>query len=187
MPGRRLWVRSFGAVLMVPFALFSWIAGAAPLDLAAVAGVYKHRFPNGGVTGEKWISEDILETVRLTPRTAYVKTHLEFYNGHQCGIAGVADVEGDGLVYVDRSDDATVGNAKRCVLTLRVSSTRIDFEDPDYACKALYCGVRGGFGGGFDRTDRRTIRYMKLLRDSADFRRAIAEHARPDPRLPATR
>ena len=179
--------RALAGACLALFVAASSDAAAAPFDPAAVAGVYKHRFRNGDVQGETFTSEDILEIVRLSPTTAYFKAHLEFYNGHQCSISGVADVVDDALVYIDRSDDATIVPGKRCSLTLRVSATKIAFEDPDLSCKAIYCGMRGGFiGDGFDRTTRRTIRYMKLLQDSADFHRAVEEHARPDPRTPAT-
>ena len=160
--------------------LFSSTAVAAPLDPAAIGGVYKQRFKNGDVQGDTFTSENVLEIVRLSPTTAYFKTHLEFYNGHRCDIAGVTDVVGDGLVYVDRSDDATIVPGKRCILTLRVSATKIAFADPDLSCKAIYCGARGGFMGiDVDRTTRRTIRYMNMLQNSADFQRAVDEHARP--------
>lgn len=172
-------------LLAMALVLLSPVATAAPLDIGAVAGVYKHRFPNADVNGGTWTGEDVLEIVGLSPTTAYFKSHMEFYNGHQCGISGVADVRDNALVYVDRSDDAMVVTGKRCVLTLRVSATKITFEDPDHACKALCCGVRGGFNGdGVDRTTRLTIRYMKLLRSSADFRRAVGEHDRVEPATP---
>ncbi len=159
-------------------ALLASAAGSAgavgAIDPAAIAGVYKHRFANGDVSGDKYVSEDVLELVPVSPTGVYVKTHLEFYNGHQCAIAGVADVDGDALVYTDRSD---LASDARCVLTLRVSATRLTFEDPGGACRLMYCGARGSFDGhAVDRTARRTIRYLKLLKGSADYRRALAEH-----------
>lgn len=171
-------------VLATVLIAFAPLADAAPFDPVAVAGVYKSRFQNSDVDGDTWISEDILEIVRLSPTTAYIKSHLEFYNGHQCDISGVADVVDDALVYVDRSADATLVSGKRCVLTLQVSATKITFEDPDSACKAIYCGARGGFVGDVKRRTRRTIRYMKLLKDSADFHRAVLDHARSGPPPP---
>ncbi len=160
--------------------------GAEPqIDLAAVAGVYKHRFRNGDVSGARFQGEDILEIVPLTTTTVYLKTHLDFLNGHTCGIHGVADVDGDALVMTDGSTNAVDPLGHRCVLTLRVLPTALRFEDPEQICKSLNCGVRGGFNGvEVARATRRPIRYLKLLKDSADFRTAVDEHRASHAELP---
>jgi hypothetical protein len=73
-------------------------AWSEPPDLDALAGVHKNSFENGTAYGDQYRSEDILELVRITPTSAYVRLHLEFFNGHMCDIWGVAEVEGDALV-----------------------------------------------------------------------------------------
>ncbi len=52
-------------------------AGAAePTSLPeSMAGVYKHRFANGLVTGEKFQSEDVLEIVPYQAGAAYFRIH----------------------------------------------------------------------------------------------------------------
>ena len=172
------------ATLVAMIAGASSTVSAAPLDPATVAGVYKHRFPNGSVFGEKWISENILEIDPVTPTSAYFKAHFEFFNGHQCGLHGVADVEGDALVYRDRAEDASAIGG-RCVLTLRVTARQLIFEDPDQLCKQMYCGVRGGWNGiTIERRTRRPIRYLELLIHSDDYWNARIEHDAP--RAPST-
>lgn len=127
--------------------------------------------------GRTYTSEDVLEIVPLSPTTAYFKSHTEFYNGHSCSISGVADADSDALVYTDRSGDRTA-SGDPCRLVLRVSATRITFEDDIGACKD-HCGARGSLDRAeFERSRRRTIRYMKLLQGSDDFHRAVAEHER---------
>ena len=80
-------------------AAVSTLALAADVSIDALAGDYKKTFPNGTIDGNKYQSEDILEIVKVSPTAAYVRTHLEFFNGHVCNIWGVAKVEGDALVY----------------------------------------------------------------------------------------
>jgi hypothetical protein len=60
--------------------------------LARIAGVYKERFRNEIVSGEKSASENILEVVPVDDAHAYVRMHLEFYNGHLGAIYGIAAV-----------------------------------------------------------------------------------------------
>ncbi len=152
---------------------------AAPLNLMTIAGVYKTRHPNGSVTGEKWISEDILELEPITPTSTYFKAHFEFFNAHQCALHGVADVEGDTLVYLDRSEDAKVVGGQ-CVLRLHLTKDRLTFEDPAGACKRMYCGERGAWNGlAIERSRRRPIRYRERLIHSEDYWSARMEHDAP--------
>ena len=54
--------------------------------IEAIEGVYRHRFTNGDIAGDKYTSEDVLELVKLTPETGYFRIHGEFFNGHICDI-----------------------------------------------------------------------------------------------------
>ena len=64
------------AVLTLASALVARLptqAQPAPLpsrapDLDQVAGVYKHRFANSDISGDRYTSEDIFELVEITPR-----------------------------------------------------------------------------------------------------------------------
>jgi len=163
----------------VAIALLPMMFAANACDPADIAGVYKHRYTNSSVTGETFEVEDVLEIVRLSSSSAYVKTRLNFYNGHMCGFAVVADVEDDALVYRSKPDDPMYPG-QRCTLKVKVASSELVFEDQDQICRQASCGTRGGYDGvTIDRKTRRPIRYMKLLIDSADYNDALAEHARP--------
>lgn len=172
--GRRL-----SALAVLTFlAGFSALAADAPLDIASVAGVYKHSFENGNVEGDKYRSEDILELVQVSPKTAYFRTHLEFYNGHECTLYGVAEVEGNALVYHDPETDY---QGKHCVLRIEKGPAGLTFReaDPSWPCKNLDCGARGSFDGEtFATKERRTIRYMPRLLASTQYREAMDEYAK---------
>src|SRR5215218_7625700 len=94
---------------------FAFLLTAAPLLLAAdqpqadpaqaLAGRYYSQFPNALVSGEKYTGENIVEVVQVAPRAAYVRVHLDYYNGHTCGLNGVAKSQGDALVVRDLEPD----------------------------------------------------------------------------------
>ena len=54
------------------------------------AGRYFSQFADGRVTGEKYTGEDIVEVVPVASHAAYIRVHLDYYNGHTCGIYEVA-------------------------------------------------------------------------------------------------
>lgn len=148
----------------------------APLDLDSIAGVYKHDFTNGDIQGDTYRSEDILEIVALSPERAYVRVHLEFFNGHECGIYGIAEREGNALVYHDSQKDVY---GHLCVLKIVKTDKAIVFkeDDTDWPCKNQYCGARGAFDGtSFDISARRPIRYMTRLLSSEEYSDAINEY-----------
>jgi hypothetical protein len=156
---------------------FSLLLAVASAAMAApgsaiddLAGVYKSRFQNGDVDGGKYQSEDVLEIVKTGPGQAYIRAHLEFFNGHSCAIHGIARLEGAALVYRPRDP----GNS--CALTLKKDGSRVAFSDAGNACKIQYCGERGAFNGAaFDYGGRRSIRYMVRLLASREYADAIAE------------
>ena len=88
----------FQSILLALGLGFSLYASAA--DPAAdkligdIEGVYKHRFPNGAINpgkpDDKYESEDVVEIVRYDTSRIYVRAELQFYNGHQCSISGIA-------------------------------------------------------------------------------------------------
>ncbi len=159
-------------LMAVLLAAAATVAMAVPrLAIDDLAGVYKDRFQNGLVDGTHYMSENILEIVKVSPAEAYVRVHLEFYNGHLCAISGVARQEGDVLVYRPRQDTGA-----QCALGLRASNGKLAFSDPDGNCRALYCGARGSFQGiGFPLKSRRPIGYMQRLLKSREYADAMAE------------
>ncbi len=145
-------------------------------DLDRIAGVYKHRFANGDVSGDKYTSEDIFELVKTGPKTAYFRIHGEFFNGHECGIWGIADLEADALTYHGPPDYQ--GNP--CVLKFTINDKGVITNDVDGYCRNETCGARGGYGSGtsvdYPFKARRTIRYMPLILKSPEYASAVKEH-----------
>jgi hypothetical protein len=158
-------------------------AEAANLNIDTIAGVYKHQFRNGNIAGDKYRSEDILEIVKVSPTAAYIRTHLEFFNAHVCDIWGVANVEGDALVF--RNPKKNVQD-KFCVLSVKVKNGKVILEDQDGACAIGSCGNRGMYNGtSFDLKRRRAIRYMDVLLKSDQYKDSIDEHdGKPRTRMP---
>jgi hypothetical protein len=155
--------------LVVVAANAALASSSLPID--DIAGVYKGRFQNGSVDGTNHSSEDILEIVKVSPSEAYMRVHLEFFNGHLCSISGVAKQEGDMLVYRPYQD-----YGEQCALGLREANGKLVFSDPDGNCRVQYCGARGSFQGmDFPLKSRRSIGYMKRLLDSREYAQAIAE------------
>lgn len=152
-------------------------AGGLP---ALMAGVYKTKFKNALVGGETYVSENVLEIVPVRGRAAYFRIHLEFYNGHECAISGIAEAGVDTLVYLGPDD---VDNHP-CVLSLRRARDGVHlYEGENGACRAQTCGARGGYGfkpdgaADFPLTSRRTIRYLPRLMASDEYVKAVKEFA----------
>lgn len=174
-PFDRIARRAAGAALVA--LLVGWAApldAGEPVNLDAIAGVYKHTFTNhSAVDGSAFKSEDILEIVKVSPTTAYIRTHLEFFNAHICDLSGIADVRGDQLVYDRMSGD----DDQRCLFTITVSGDKLTFADPDGICRSSTCGARGGYDDeGFPRKERRPIGYLAKLLASKEYQAAMHEH-----------
>jgi hypothetical protein len=163
-------------------AVVSTLAWAANVNVDTLAGVYKKSFQNGNIDGGKYQSEDILEIVKISPAAAYVRTHLEFFNGHICDIWGVAKLEGDALVY----HGPTNSQGKPCLLSVKVKDGKVTLDDKDGACAIGTCGNRGMYNGtAFDLKKRRAIRYMDILVKSDQYKDAVDEFdGKPKTRLP---
>ena len=99
--------------------------GNPKLGKAAIAqleGVYKHRFPNGDVAGNKYTSEDILEFVGISDVAAYLRLYLEFFNGHTCGLAGIVEYRDSGwFVFHDTSSSQD----DRCALMMEAKDGKL--------------------------------------------------------------
>lgn len=143
--------------------------------LEDIAGVYKVRFQNAFVTGEKYTSENILEIVPVNDHAAYFRMKLAFYNGHEGDIFGVAKQDRSKLVYFSKENN--------CLLELNFSqhkmSTHADYNQ--YPGCSYYHGARGTLDNlEFPRTNKRPIRYMARLKNSAEFKSAIEEYKKSE-------
>jgi hypothetical protein len=162
------------------FAVIAMLLAALPamaqsLDVDSVAGVYKHRFPNQLVTGEKYMSEDVMEIVKLAPDRAYLRLALQFGNGHSCIFWGIAHASGESLVHRSKGR-----SGEGCELSLRSRDGKLILDDKDGHCRAYGCGARGAFDGtSFPLTSRRDIRYLERLKASSEFKEALDEDSAP--------
>jgi hypothetical protein len=144
---------------------------AAPLDLGMIAGEYSHRLTNGMNDGPSFTSTDILKVVRLSSRRAYVETHLNFFNNHECNFDKIMAVEGNDLVYKGPNDDGDP-----CEMRLRFARGKITFKDRNNKCRINTCGTRGNYNGtSFSLSSRRPVHDMARLRASDEYRDAMKE------------
>lgn len=117
-----------------------------------IDGVYKRRILNRTMDGDQYESEDILEIVRMSKNSIYFKTSLEFDNGHQCNLHGLATYRNNHrFLFIDTEVDE---QKRTCLLTITPTKTGLELAELNEACRA-YCGVRGTFNG---------IRFNKSLR-----------------------
>ena len=172
-PGRLIAVAVAGAVALAGVAAGAG-AVAAYDPVRALAGRYSHGFENGLIGGTRYRSEDIAEIVAVDSTHAYVRFELAFYNGHSCSLAGIAERQGDALVYRGPPDDAYV-HGQPCTLTIRRRGAALVWDDADGTCRAS-CGARGSFiNGDLPWASKRPIRYLPMLRRSVEYRDALAE------------
>jgi hypothetical protein len=153
-----------------------------------MAGVYKERFMSGAINpggpDTPYQAENIVEIVPYDADHVYVRVHLEFYNGHECNIAGMGRYEKGAFVYHD--PERLQPDEPPCALKVGVDGGRLTLTDratPDAisTCSA-YCGARGSltYDIGMDR--RRPIRYLDRLKASRQYRKAIEDLGRTEGR-----
>jgi len=137
---------------------------AVSLDINSVAGLYTDAPPNKETDSGK--ANNVLEVVKLSPTTAYVRTHLEVRTAI-CSYWGVMRTDGDTLAGKD-------ANNPKCELRLHFSGGKVTFEDKDFRCRQTSCGATGAFGyAEFSAKSRRPITYMKRLLASRQYREAM--------------
>ena len=144
-------------------------ASKAESPARSLAGRYYRQFADGLVSGETYTGQDIVEIVPVAGDAAYVRAHLDFYNGHSCSIARIAQSEGARLLYrSSRSDDA-------CALSVGRAGRSLRLDDNGGTCKA-YCGARGSFSDvSLPWSSKRPIRYLTRLKASPQYQSALAE------------
>jgi len=147
------------------------VAAGPSSPVSDLAGRYSHRFANGLVNGERYMSEDIVEIVPVDASHAYVRMELAFFNGHSCSLAGIARAEGSALVYHEPAAATVPG--EHCVLTLKRDGTKLRWSDGEGSCQS-HCGARGGVSNGdLPWASRRPITYLPRLRGSREYRDAL--------------
>lgn len=202
---RRRRISLFAACFMLLFIAGITVAAAKSikqkLDINQVAGVYKRPHQIYIHLSDDFSRvEDVLEIVKHSKSAAYFKTRLYFENGHSCGIFGVAEVEGNALVYREPIDIPSENGSllfrpkvtakNQCVLEMKFSGDAVSFKDKAGNCRQKTCGVRGGYEWrrepAFKASQRRKIRYMSRILDSRDYRYSVEdfEEAQKSRRFP---
>lgn len=147
-------------------------ADSSRLDIDSISGVYKEQFKNSTIDDNEYISENILEIVKYSQNSAYLRMHLEFFNGHMCVFRGIAEIENDSLVY--RSTNK-VGD--QCELRAKILDGSIVFDDVGGHCRIHNCGMRGVLdSASFPLNNKRSIRYMDILLKSKQYKDSVAEY-----------
>jgi hypothetical protein len=153
------------------------LTGQLKSALDSWEGTYRYKFANGLMNGKKYQSENRLDLLKLSAKTAYFNTHLEWANGHTCDLFGVADLDPAGaLVYRTASIEG-----QTCIFKIKASPSGIVFDDEQGACRLVSCGNRGGYEGVEFKFKNRGKLNAEEIRKSDDFTAAIEEykHRRP--------
>ena len=140
------------------------VLAAPALDIDSVAGLYSAAPANAATDSGN--ASDVLEVVKLSPTTAYVRTHLEI-NDAVCAFWGVMHIDGDTLIGKD-------ANLPTCELRLHFLGGKVRFEDREHYCHRESCGENGAFESvEFSAGARRPITYMKRLLASRQYQEAL--------------
>lgn len=147
-----------------------------------MAGVYKHRFMSGAVVpgkaDEPYQAEDVIEIVPYDADHVYLRVHLDFYNGHDCTIWGMARYEQGAFVYHGHEPEPE--GSPQCALRVGIDKDRLRLTDRDgeqgaSSCTLAYCGARGSLNYDIGMDKRRDIRYMDRLKASRQYKQALDE------------
>jgi len=143
--------------------------------LEQVAGVYKDQFENGDVSGDKFQSENILEVVPVDNHAAYVRMHLEFFNGHVAAIYGIARYSDHNSLIYDNEEPGENHCVVEYVWTRTDVTVRADYEKTP-GC-SNYHGARGTLNAAhFKITKRRAIRYLQRLKASSEYKSSLTAY-----------
>jgi hypothetical protein len=142
-------------------------------------GVYKYRFQNGTINDEKYQSEDIIEIVPFDASSIYIRTHLEFFNGHECNLSGIAKYENGSFVY--HSSQKTYGTDLYCTLRISQDQKNLKLTDIDDTKQVStcsdFCGARGSYSDySISKSSKRKIRYLDRLKTSTEYKSAVEEY-----------
>lgn len=150
-------------------------------------GVYKHRFQNGTINGKKYQSEDIVEIVPFDVTSIYIRTHIEFFNGHLCVLSGIAKYENGVFVY--HSSEKAYSTNLYCSLKVSQDQKNINLTDYDEVNQvstcSYFCGVRGTFNNySISKSSKRNIRYLDRLKASMQYKLAVEEYQKSQSKTP---
>jgi hypothetical protein len=179
-------------VLLAASAVCAAAQAQAPQQLMQqIAGVYKNRFQSATITpgkapgeaDEPYPAEDVIEIVPFDTDHAYIRAHLDFYNGHSCDISGMGRYENGAFVYHD--PERLLPDEPPCALKVGIVKDKLVITDrttPDAvsSCSA-YCGVRGSLNYSIGLDKRRPIRYLDRLKASRQYAHAIDDLHRTEP------
>jgi hypothetical protein len=167
--GEQLFRRSILPAI-VPLAIAATQASTDPAQ--DLAGRYYDQFKDALVTGDKYTGEDIVEIAPIQPGAAFVRIHLDYYNGHSCDLSGVAQSQAGALVYRDPTPQYDGGT---CIHRLRRNGRSLSIDDNGGTCSG-YCGARGSLTNvTVPFSSKRPIRYLTRLKASEEYRDALAE------------
>ncbi|MFL6658170.1 MAG: hypothetical protein ACJ8GW_08875 [Massilia sp.] len=165
-----------------------YAADTASTALATkLEGVYKYRFQNGMYDANKTVkyeSEDVVEIVAVDDTHVYVRADLQFFNGHECGISGIANFENGAFVY--HSKEPGLPGEAACTLTVSTVQDKLHLSDrltPDgpATCSSM-CGARGSLSDySIPLAKRKPIRYLPRLKASREYAAALKEAAIAQP------
>ena len=146
--------------------------------LKRVAGVYKDHFQNGDVDGDKFNSENILEVVPVDKNAAYVRMHLEFYNGAMEDFYGIAAFDGYSSLIYDNGEDGK----DHCVVEFTWSKDFVTttFDISKTPGCTYYTIPRGSIDGArFEMKRKKVIRYIQRIKNSKEFKKAMELYQEP--------
>jgi hypothetical protein len=135
-----------------------------------IAGVYKIKFNNGLISGEKYQSENILEIMPIDRHKVYIRMKLEFFNGHVGDIYGIATQKGNSLIYQNKTENCLV----QWVWNKNNVTSHTDYTK--YPGCSYFHGQRGTLDNiVFPIKNRRDIRYLETIRNSQEYKSAVRE------------
>jgi len=154
------------------FAILGLFAAGAALGATAapsaydLAGRWTHRFVSGDVSGARFTVQDSVIIVPVDRGRAVFDVQLNFFNGHECSIGGLASLDGGRLIYRDPESRGYDGTP--CTLRIWRDGARLRWDDGEASCQG-YCGARGGLRNGEMRwSGRRPVsraERARILRD----------------------
>lgn len=161
----------YGPALAV-FATGTALEAAVPPSAHDLAGRYTHSFRNGDISGDRFTSTDSAIIVATDRSHAVVDLQLNFFNGHECSIGGMAELDGRQLVFRDSEMQGFDGAS--CELRIWRDGARLRWTDGEGSCRG-YCGARGGLSDGEMRwSSRRPIPRAEQARILRDLERSRA-------------
>lgn len=92
----------------------------ASIVLNKIAGVYKYRFQNEDMEGNKYESEDVIKVEPIDEVTAHVDLQINGFNGHGCEFKG-------SLVYTPKKDFMYRDPSRECAVTMKLENDSLIF------------------------------------------------------------